>query len=333
MKSAETILVLGHRGLLGRAVVDACGRDCLVIKGGRRALDLGACGEPPSPPPAQEPVSAREARDILDQLRRELSGLGPAAAEVQAGCLLARRTIVELHPSIVINCAGYTDVDRAESEPELALAVNGTGAGAVARACAEVGAHLVHISTDYVFDGSRRRPYPENAVPRPLSAYGRSKLEGERQVRAALDRALIVRSAWLFGPGRPGFVDKVLERARRGQEVRVVTDQVGSPTYTRDLARALLTLARRRVFGLVHLVNQGQASRFELARQCLRLAGLDPELVRPATTAELGTAPAPRPPFSVLESRRAARLLGGPLPTWLDALERYLAEGSMPDEA
>ena len=326
MASADTILVLGHRGLLGRAVVEACGRDCLVIEGGRRAFDLGSCGdEVPAASPA-ESVSPGQARGILDELRRELPGLGPQAAQMQAGCLLARRTIAEIHPSIVINCAGYTDVDRAESEPELALAVNGAGAGAVAQACAEVGAHLVHISTDYVFDGRARRPYGENASPRPLSAYGRSKLEGERQVRAALAGALIVRSAWLFGPGRPGFVDKVLARARRGQEVRVVTDQVGSPTYTRDLARALVELARRRVSGLVHLVNQGQASRFELARQCLRLAGLDPELVRPVTTAEMGPVPAPRPAYSVLEGRRAARLLGAPLPTWLDALRRYLAE-------
>ncbi len=323
MKSADTILVLGHRGLLGRAVVEACGRECLVIQGGRRAFDLGGCGPPPAQRP--EPVSPGQARGILDHLRRQLAGLGPEAERVQAGCLLARRAIVEIHPQLVINCAGYTDVDRAESEPELALAVNGAGAGAVALACAEVGAHLVHISTDYVFDGRSRRPYPENAAPRPLSAYGRSKLEGEQRVRRALPGALIVRSAWLFGPGRAGFVDKVLERARRGREVMVVTDQVGSPTYTRDLARALVALARRRVSGLLHLVNQGRASRFELARQCLRLAGLDPEMVKPVTTAELGPAPAPRPAFSALDSRRAARLLGGPLPTWLDALGRYLA--------
>jgi dTDP-4-dehydrorhamnose reductase len=227
---------------------------------------------------------------------------------------------------VVINCAGYTAVDQAEAEPELAWAVNAEGAEAVARACAQAGAHLVHLSTDYVFDGRGRRPYREDDPPAPLSAYGRSKLAGEERVRRVLPGALIVRSAWLFGPGRADFVDKVLARARQGRRVRVVADQVGSPTYTVDLARALVELGRRRVGGVLHVVNAGQASRYELARQAVRLAGLEVELVEPVSSREY-VLPAARPAYSVLDSRRAARLLGGPLPTWLDALRRHLAGG------
>lgn len=279
MRTADKILVLGGRGLLGRAVVRACGGRA-AVPGGRDEFDL-AGGR------------------VEEALR--------AAA-----------------PDLVINCAGYTDVDRAEAEPRAAMAVNRDGAGEAARVCAALGAHLVHMSTDYVFDGRSKRPYREDDPPRPISAYGRSKLEGERAVRAACPGALIVRSAWLFGPGRPGFVDQVLARARAGEPLRVVSDQTGSPTYTEDLAPALVNLARRRVSGLVHLVNTGLASRLELARQCLRLTGMDPDLARPILTADLGPAAA-RPAFSALECRRAARLLGGPPPTWLDALGRYLA--------
>lgn len=328
MTAAEGILVLGHRGLLGRAVAEAAGPDCRVIQGGRAVLDLGRMGAQPTRPAAgsapADPPGAEDAARALDRVREDLAALGPAAADLHPNLEHLEALLASGGVGLVVNCAGYTDVDRAEREPELAMAANAQGAGAVARLCARFGAHLVHLSTDYVFDGQAQgRPYREDDPAEPLSAYGRSKLLGEQMVKEAYPGALVVRSAWLFGPGRDNFVSKVLAAARAGRPLKVVRDQVGSPTYTRDLAPALIGLGRRRVRGLMHLVNQGQASRYELARQALALAGLDPETVTAITTAELGPA-APRPAWSVLDTHRAARLLGRPLPDWLNALGRYI---------
>lgn len=325
MTAAEEILVLGHHGLLGRAVAEACGPGCRVIAGGRESFDLTRMGRsaPSIATPRTGQMPPPEADQSLDWLRDELTGLGPSAADLHAGLDHLASLLASGQVRLVINCAGYTDVDRAESEPEAALAANTQGAGAVARLCARHGVGLVHVSTDYVFDGRARRPYREDDLAAPLSVYGRSKLEGERLVREHLPSALIVRSAWLFGPGRDNFVTKVLTQARAGRAFTVVADQVGSPTYTVDLALAIVTLGRRGASGLLHLVNAGQASRHELARQALAIAGLDPDLVQPGTTAALG-APAARPAWSVLDGRRASRLLGQPQPTWLDALRRYL---------
>ncbi len=319
------VLVLGHRGLLGRALVEACGGRCQVIEGGREAFDLARTGRSrPLPPPGQDPPEAGQAREALALVSRELGGRGPAAAAVHAGLDLEGRAILSRAPRLVFNCAGYTDVDGAESRSELAMAVNAAGAQAVALACAEAGAHLVHISTDYVFDGKSGRPYREDDPPAPLSAYGRSKLEGERLVRQTLPGCLIVRSAWLFGPGRSNFVEKVVAKGRLGEPFAVVADEVGSPTYAPDLAEAVLDLGRSWTGGVLHVVNQGQASRLELARASLELAGIDPGLIRPVTSAELGLA-ASRPAYSVLEAGGAARLRGGPLPDWRDALRRYIS--------
>ena len=284
MKGEAGILVLGGRGRLGRAVLEQAGEEAVA------APSLG------------RPAGAQEAAEGF----QELAGF-----------------IRRQEPRLVINCLGYTAVDRAQDEADLARELNARGPAQLARACAEAGAQLVHVSTDHVFDGRLRRPYREDDPPAPLSVYGRSKLEGERAVAAACPSALVVRSAWFFGPGRPGFVEKVLRAARRGVPVPVVEDQWGSPTYTRDLARALLDLGRRRVGGLLHVVNSGRASRYELARQALRLAGLDPELVRPVASSQVPGAEL-RPAWTVLDTRRYARLAGGPLPTWLEALERYL---------
>lgn len=322
MTGAEAILVLGHTGLLGRAVVEACGPGCMVVDDERRAFDLGSesarC-------PAGARVEPGEAGDSLSWMVANLPRYARDAAQVHRGIELMRLGILRLQPALVINCAGYTAVDKAESEPELAMAVNAKGAEAVARACRRAGAGLVHVSTDYVFDGLARRPYREDDPPGPVNAYGRAKLEGERLVLAAHPGACVARSAWLFGPGRASFVDKVLALARRGGPLKVVTDQVGSPTYTRDLAPVLLELGRKGVPGVIHAVNLGQASRYELARRTLALCGLDPELVRPALSRDFNL-PAQRPAYSVLDARRLARLRGGPLPTWLDGLRRHLTE-------
>jgi dTDP-4-dehydrorhamnose reductase len=320
MTDAENILVLGHTGLLGQAVVEACGQACVVVEGERQAFNLSRKTENP---PSGVRVESAEAGDSLQWIVDNLPRYARDAAQVHQGIDLMRGAILELKPALVINCAGYTAVDKAESEPELALAVNADGAEGVAIACREAGANLVHLSTDYVFDGLAQRPYREDDPAEPINAYGHSKLEGERRVMAAHPMACVVRSAWLFGPGRPSFVDKLLVLAREGAVLKVVTDQVGSPTYTHDLAPVLVELGKRGVRGIIHAVNLGQASRYELARQALSMAGLDQDLVKPAVSSDFNL-PAGRPAYSVMDGRRLARLRGGPMPTWLDALRRYL---------
>jgi dTDP-4-dehydrorhamnose reductase len=231
-----------------------------------------------------------------------------------------RRAFAHARPDAVINCAAWTDVDGAEAAEEAATAVNGAGAGHVAAAAAAAGAHLVHVSTDYVFDGRAREPYTEDGPTRPESAYGRSKLAGERAVVAAAPGAhAIVRASWLFGPHGGNFVDTMLRLGRERDAVTVVDDQVGCPTYTGHLAPALLTVAERRLAGVLHVAGAGACSWWELARAAFTGAGIACE-VRRGSTAELGR-PAPRPAFSVLASTRpeAPRL-----PAWQDGLVAHL---------
>jgi dTDP-4-dehydrorhamnose reductase len=224
-------------------------------------------------------------------------------------------------PDAVVHCAAWTDVDGAEAAEPAATAVNGAGAGHVAAAAAACGAHVVHVSSDYVFDGRAREPYPEDAPVRPLSAYGRSKLAGERAVAAAAPAGhAVVRTSWLFGPHGANFVDTMLRLGGERDEVTVVDDQVGAPTYTGHLAPALLAVAGQRLRGVLHVTGAGACSWWELARAAFAGAGVDCA-VRRGTTAGLGR-PAPRPAFSVLAStRRDAPVL----PAWQDGLAAHLA--------
>jgi dTDP-4-dehydrorhamnose reductase len=211
---------------------------------------------------------------------------------------------------LVINCAGWTDVDGAEAHPEEALRVNAQGAANVAQAAGTV----AYVSSDYVFDGRKRAPYVESDPTDPLSTYGRSKLEGERATAAANPRHFIVRSAWLFGLGGRNFVDTML---RLGPELRVVDDQVGCPTFTVHLAEAMAELVRGDDFGVHHLAASGTCSWYEFAREIFALADREVELV-PCTTAEFPR-PAARPAWSVLGSER-----GHVLPHWRQGLQAYL---------
>jgi dTDP-4-dehydrorhamnose reductase len=228
-------------------------------------------------------------------------------------------------PDVVINCAAWTDVDRAETAEQLALAVNGPGAGQVAQAAACAEAWTIHISTDYVFDGIKREPYVESDRPAPLSAYGRTKLEGERAVAlAAPTTHTIVRTSWLFGVGGRCFPQMILRLAGERDGLTVVADQVGSPTFTGHLAGALVELAARRVRGLVHVSGGGQCSWFELACAVVALAGLRTE-VRPGRTQDQDR-PAPRPAYSVLRSERPE---APTLSHWREGLAEFMAAGVM----
>lgn len=239
-----------------------------------------------------------------------------------------RRSLREHRPDLVVNAAAYNDVDGAETDRERAFAVNADGPAHLARACEESGARLVHVSSDYVFDGRLPRPYGEDDPPAPLGVYGASKLAGERAVLTARCPRLVVRTSGVFGRGGSrvkggSFVDRILSRARQGLPLRVVSDQVFSPTYARDLAQALLALIERSAAGLVHVTNSGSCSWHELAVAALRLEGID------ATVAEVHSSelarPARRPAFSVLSNARYQALGLRPLRPWRDALAEYLA--------
>lgn len=232
--------------------------------------------------------------------------------------------LAALRPDWVVHTAAATDVDRCEREPDWAMAVNAAGTRRVAEGCRQAGAGLVYLSTDYVFDGQRGAPYVESDAPAPLSAYGRSKLEGERAVQVVAPRWVIVRTAWLYGIHGQNFVKTILARAAAGTPLRVVDDQVGSPTYARDLAEAIALLLRRRLTGTWHLTNAGACSWYEFTQAILRLAGYAAGIVSRMTSEELGR-PARRPAYSVL-ANAAWRAAGRPpLRPWPEALAAMLA--------
>jgi dTDP-4-dehydrorhamnose reductase len=259
-------------------------------------------------------AAARAGHDVTPLSRRELDVADAAAV---------RAAIDAARPDAVVNCAAWTDVDGAEANEGDATLVNGAGARHVAAAAAAAGAFVVHLSTDYVFDGRAREPYVESAPTAPMSAYGRSKLAGELAVADAAPGAhAIVRSSWLFGEHGRNFVATMLRLARERDSLTVVDDQVGCPTFTGHLATALLTIAERRLEGIRHVAAAGECSWHDLAAATFAATGADVELSR-GRTADLGR-PAPRPAYSVLRSEHADTPV---LPPWQKGLHAYLELG------
>ncbi|KLI07670.1 dTDP-4-dehydrorhamnose reductase [Mycolicibacterium conceptionense] len=260
---------------------------------------------------------------LADQARSEgRNVLALTSAECDVTNVDTVRGFVE-PGDVVINCAAYTQVDAAESDPDRALAVNAAGPGNLATACARAGAELVHISTDYVFGASaqRRTPYEIDDETGPVNVYGQTKLAGERAVLAAKPDAYVVRTAWVYrgGDGKD-FVATMRRLAAGDGPVDVVADQIGSPTYTGDLVSALLQIADGGVRpGVLHAANTGQASRFDQAREAFAAVGADPERVRPVGS-DRHPRPAPRPAYTVLSSLRSAEAGLTPLPDWREAL-------------
>ena len=240
-----------------------------------------------------------------------------------------RQALSTLKPDVVINTSAFTRVDDCEDQPELAFRVNALGVRNVAQVCAELGCVLVHISTDYVFGGEKRTPYTEDDLPNPLNVYGVSKLAGEHFVRSLCEKHFIVRTSGLYGvagsSGKGGnFVETMIRLAREGRPIRVVNDQVLTPTYTRDLAQKIAELLPTGAYGLYHITNSGECSWYEFAAQIFMLLQVQPDF-GPTTTEAYG-AKAKRPAYSVLSNEKLTRLGLRPLRPWPEALEAYLEE-------
>lgn len=235
----------------------------------------------------------------------------------------------DYRPTLIFNCAAYTKVDLAEKEQEAAMACNGRAVGDLAAAARDRGAALVHFSTDYVFDGSLRRPLRADDPVGPVSSYGRSKLAGEQALQAnAPQRWLILRTAWLYGPGGANFVQTMVKAAQAGKPLKVINDQVGSPTYTMDLAAATLDLLDRGASGIWHVSNAGQTTWFDFASAIFRQWNLAPDL-QPTTSADWKSArpdSAIRPAYSVFDVSPLEQLLARPMRPWQDALQAYKRE-------
>jgi dTDP-4-dehydrorhamnose reductase len=231
--------------------------------------------------------------------------------------------IESLQPKIVINVAAYTDVDGCESNEEKAFAINAEGMRHVALGASRCGAKVVYLSTDYIFDGEKKEPYLEDDPAHPLNAYGRSKLKGEQYVQELVKDNLIVRSQWLYGKHGKHFVSSILRNAREKRVVSIVDDQIGSPTYTVDLANAICTLLQRRARGIFHVANSDSCTWFVFGQTVLKLSGMMEVKVIPISSKELGR-PATRPPYSVLSTRKLKRETNMTLRSWSQALRDYL---------
>lgn len=250
-----------------------------------------------------------------------VTGLSRGACDVTDAAAVAT-AVAAARPDLVINCAAFTRVDLCESEPEASRLANGVAPGLLAEACARSGARLVHLSTDYVFDGTARRPYLEDDPTGPRSVYGATKLEGERRA-LAVDGSLVVRTSWIFGAGGPNFVDTMRARMAPGAEpLRVVDDQTGAPTWAPFLARALADLGESGAAGIVHYQNRDTVTWYGFAREIARQLGTTVE-IRPVTTAEVPR-PAPRPAWSVLDVERFERLAGRRVEDWRAGLAEHL---------
>jgi dTDP-4-dehydrorhamnose reductase len=262
-------------------------------------------------------------QDLMREWRGDVvTGLSSRDADIRDGKRVEMR-VQEQRPDWIVLAAAYADVDGCERDPELAFGVNRDGALNVARAAKMAGARLLFLSSDYVFDGRKTAPYAINDARNPQSVYGRSKAEAESRLLELLPSCCIVRTSWLFGLGGKCFPDTILKLAASRPALDVVNDQRGCPSYTVDLARAVIELCRKNAEGIVHVTNTGDCTWFEFAEEIVRSAGLS-TAVRPVSSVVLAR-PAPRPAYSVL-SPASLQAFGHSMPSWGDALRRYLED-------
>jgi dTDP-4-dehydrorhamnose reductase len=263
------------------------------------------------------------------ELERKLAPLGEVIATDRATLDLAdpdaiRRVVREAKPQIIVNAAAYTAVDKAESEPELAMRINGSAPGILAEEAKRLGALLVHYSTDYVFDGEKATPYVEDDPPNPINVYGRSKLEGERAIQASGCKHLILRTSWVYGARGRNFLLTILRLAKEKSPLRIVDDQVGAPTSSGALARATAQALRPGAHGLYHLSAAGAVSWCGFARAILARAGIDTAVV--AIRSEDYPTAARRPRNSLLDCSRLRARLGVALAPWEELLSEVISQ-------
>lgn len=265
------------------------------------------------------------------ELAPRLAALGDLVAVDRSALDLAdpdaiRARVRQTGPDVIVNAAAYTAVDRAESEPALAAAINATAPAVLAEEAKRLGALLVHYSTDYVFDGTKAAPYVEDDAPNPLSVYGRTKLDGERAIQASGCRHVILRTSWVYASRGHNFLLTMLRLGAERPELRVVDDQRGAPTWARDIAEATVALLAKPPNGLFHLTAAGETTWHGFASEIMRLAGLTP-VVHPIRAAEYPTA-ARRPANSVLDNARLRAVTGIVMPSWGESLARCIAQAS-----
>ena len=238
---------------------------------------------------------------------------------------VTRDIITDVRPDLVINAAGYTDVDGCEKLVRKAFAVNGEAVKNVAKACKYCGAKLIHISSDYIFDGETEKPYNEDATPNPKNIYGESKLLGERYVERLLDDFLIIRTQWLYGSHGRNFVESILSLVDKTDKIEVVNDQIGCPTYTMDVGRAIMNLASKNLRGIFHVSSRGSCSWDSFALEILWLSGKKDVEIIPISSGNLNR-PAKRPLFSVLSCQKLKRETGIDMKTWQQGLKEYFQD-------
>ena len=279
-------------------------------------------------------VGGQLGHDVMKELKKR--GHTAIGTDVQGNCDVTlditdaeavSAAIREIRPAALIHCAAWTAVDAAEEQEELVRTVNAKGTANLAAVCKEIGCKMMYISTDYVFDGQGESPWqPDCKDYKPLNVYGQTKLEGELAVAAALEKYFIVRIAWVFGKNGKNFIKTMLNVGRKYDTVRVVNDQIGTPTYTLDLSRLLVDMIETEKYGYYHATNEGgYISWYDFTREIFRQAGYTTKVI-PVTTAEYGLSKAARPFNSRLDKRKLVEMGFEPLPTWQDALARYLKE-------
>ena len=273
-------------------------------------------------------VNGQLGYDVVKELkRRKIAYIAAGRTEFDiTDADATKKFIKENMPDAVIHCAAYTAVDRAEDEPEKVFAVNAEGTRNIALVCKEIDAKMIYISTDYVFDGSAERPYEADDKKVPLGVYGKSKAKGEEYVCTILEKSFIVRISWVFGINGNNFVKTMLRIGKEREEISVVNDQIGSPTYTADLAKLLCDMVVTDKYGVYHATNEGRViSWYDFACEIFRQAGYTTK-VRPVTTEEYGLSAAQRPKNSRMSKENLIKNGFNLLPDWEDALRRYLKE-------
>ena len=264
--------------------------------------------------------------EALDGPDRRVIALGRGDVDIAEAASIARS--IERHrPHAIVNAAAMTDVDSCERDPEAAWRANADGPRLLAEACLAAGVRLVHVSTDFVFDGTKREPYTQEDAPNPLSVYGRSKLGGEEAVRSILPGAIVARTSWVFGLGGRNFVSKIFDYAANTTTLRGITDMRSVPTYAPDLAGRLVELVEVGASGTFHVTGDGEATWFDVAQSALDLAGRDDVELLPVTVAELGL-PAPRPAYSLMRCLETPRLGLPPLRDWRDAMRDFVRDAA-----